>query len=151
MLWPSCRQGRQSLHCSGSVGGSPQGGHSVLLQKEKKKSQITSNETRRKSGVFASDHERPSRCSLAPITLWKMPDQTVCADFSEPESQRGPRRSKASVGSLLRIERRRRKKIMCAAIKKFLFFKVLSDFYHPGKWLSRFLIGFFLFFSFFSL
>lgn len=72
----------------------------LLQKKKKKKSQITSNETRRKSGVFASDHERPSRRSLAPITLWKMPDQTVCADFSEPESQRGPRRSKASMGSL---------------------------------------------------
>lgn len=127
-------------HCRGRSTGGPQ----WAPEKREKK---TSNETRRKSGVFASDHERPGRRSLAPITLWKMPDQTVCADFSEPESQRGPAEVKPAWALSDRLKEGEKRKIMCPAIKKFPFLrkkkKVLLGFYHSGKWLSRFLIGFF--------
>lgn len=61
-------------------------------------------------------------------------DQTVGADFRE-HGARGPAEIEAvrALSSALKERGKKKKQILCSAIKKFSFFIILLDFYHPGK------------------
>lgn len=59
-------------------------------------------------------------------------DQTVGADFRE-QGARGPAEIKAARALSGVLKERGKKRHKFSAMKKFFFFLILLDFYHPGK------------------